>query len=68
MPKIPEPQLKMFILVEAPRMLFPFARQILISAIREGGFPQVAIGPIDFGALYMANAQNVGTMAAAGAA
>lgn len=66
--KLPEPQLKMFLLVEAPRILFPFARQVMMNAVREGGFPQVVISPIDFGALYMANAGNVGTMPAAGAA
>lgn len=51
-PAIPDEHLKVFLLVEAPRLLFPFARQIVASAVREGGFPQVLINPIDFGALY----------------
>lgn len=63
-----EEQLKMLLLVECPRILFPFARQIIMNAVREGGFPNVVISPIDFGALYLANAKNVGSMAAVGAA
>ena len=51
-PVLPEDHLKVFLLVEAPRLLFPFARQIIANAVREGGFPQVLINPIDFGALY----------------
>lgn len=63
-----EQQLRPFLLVECPRILFPFARQILMNAIREGGFPHVMISPIDFGALYMANKDNIGTIPAVGAA
>lgn len=66
--KMPEEQLRAFLLVEGPRILFPFARQVLMNAIREGGFPQVMITPIDFGALYLANKDKIGAMPAAGAA
>jgi len=52
MPAMPEDHKKLFLLVEAPRLLFPFARSIIANAVREGGFPQVLINPIDFGALY----------------
>lgn len=52
MPAMPEEHLKIFLLVEAPRLLFPFARNIVANAIRDGGFPQVLINPIDFAALY----------------
>jgi preprotein translocase subunit SecB len=40
------------LMVEAPRLLFPFARGVAAMATREGGFPQVLINPIDFAALY----------------
>jgi preprotein translocase subunit SecB len=55
-PSMPEEQIKLFLLVEAPRLLFPFARAILAATVRDGGFPQVLINPIDFYALYQANA------------
>jgi preprotein translocase subunit SecB len=40
------------IMIEAPRLLFPFARQIVAEAIAAGGFPPLLINPIDFAALY----------------
>ncbi|WMS44324.1 protein-export chaperone SecB [Acuticoccus sp. MNP-M23] len=44
-----------FLLIEGPRLLFPFARQILADAVRNGGFPPLMIDPIDFVALYRRN-------------
>ena len=49
---IPEDALSPVILVECPRMLFPFARRILADATRDGGFPPLLLDPIDFGAMY----------------
>ncbi len=49
---IPEEAKAPAILIECPRMLFPFARQIISDATRNGGFPPLLIDPIDFGALY----------------
>jgi preprotein translocase subunit SecB len=40
------------IMIEAPRLLFPFARQVVASAVAAGGFPPLLINPIDFAALY----------------
>lgn len=40
------------LLIECPRLLFPFARQILADATRQGGFPPLMIDPVDFAALY----------------
>jgi preprotein translocase subunit SecB len=40
------------ILIECPRLLFPFARQLISDAVRNGGFPPLLIDPIDFAALY----------------
>ncbi len=53
-PPLSEAHLKHILLVEAPHMLFPFARSIVANAIRDGGFPQLLINPIDFGAMYQA--------------
>ncbi len=44
-----------FILIECPRMLFPFARNILADTTRNGGFPPLLLDPIDFAALYRQN-------------
>ncbi|MDR3448808.1 MAG: protein-export chaperone SecB [Alphaproteobacteria bacterium] len=68
LPQMPEEQLRMFLLVEAPRLLFPFARAILANAVREGGFPNLVIQPIDFLSLYAQQRNGVGGMTAAGAA
>lgn len=40
------------VLIECPRLLFPFARQIMAEATRNGGFPPLMLDPIDFGAMY----------------
>lgn len=53
---IPEEQLQPFLLAEAPRLLFPFARQIVSSAVIDGGFPPLMLDPIDFASLYMQSA------------
>ena len=55
---IPEEALSPFLLVEAPRLLFPFARQIIAESIQNLGFPPVLLDPIDFGAAYMAQIQS----------
>ena len=68
LPALPEDQIKLFLLVEAPRLLFPFARSIIANAIREGGFPNIILQPIDFMSLYASQQGNVGTMLTAGAA
>jgi preprotein translocase subunit SecB len=49
---IPEEALQAIILIEAPRLLFPFARNIVSDATREGGFPPLLIQPVDFVSLY----------------
>ena len=55
---VPEDQIQGFLLAEAPRLLFPFARRVLADAIRDGNFPPLLLEPIDFGALYMQQAQD----------
>jgi preprotein translocase subunit SecB len=49
---IPEEAKHAAILIECPRMLFPFARQIISDATRNGGFPPLMIDPVDFARLY----------------
>ena len=51
---IAEESLAPFLLVEAPRLLFPFARQVVADAVQNLGFPPLLLDPIDFGAAYMA--------------
>jgi preprotein translocase subunit SecB len=40
------------VLIECPRILFPFARQVLADATRSGGFPPLMLDPIDFAQMY----------------
>ena len=47
----PEPILASLILVETPRIIFPFARAVIANATRDGGFPPLMINPIDFAEL-----------------
>lgn len=42
------------LLIECPRILFPFARNVLADVTRDGGFPPVLLQPIDFAALWQA--------------
>ena len=53
---IPEEQLNAFLLAEAPRILFPFARRIIAEATLDAGFPPLLLDPIDFAGLYMQRA------------
>lgn len=54
---IPAEDLHPVIMIECPRLLFPFARQIVADAVRGGGFPPLYVDPIDFAALYRERAQ-----------
>jgi len=40
------------LMIEVPRLLFPFARSVLAEAIRDGGFPPLMLNPIDFQQFY----------------
>ncbi|HEU5482567.1 MAG TPA: protein-export chaperone SecB [Sphingomicrobium sp.] len=53
----PEEAVGPFLLIEAPRLLFPFARQIVCESIQNMGFPPLLLEPIDFTAAYMAQVQ-----------
>ena len=49
---VPAESLQPAIMIECPRLLFPFAREIVATATRNGGFPPLLLEPIDFSALY----------------
>ncbi len=49
---IPAEQTHPVVMIECPRLLFPFARQIVADCVRNGGFPPLYLDPIDFAALY----------------
>ncbi len=49
---VPEEQLHPFLLIECPRMLFPYVRRIISDVTRDGGFPPLNIDTVDFLSLY----------------
>jgi len=51
---IPEDALQPLLMIQAPHMLFPFARRIVADVVRDGGMPPLMVEPIDFAALYQA--------------
>lgn len=59
--------LRYLLLVEVPRHLFPFARNIVANATRDGGFPPLMLQPIDFNALYAEQMKQAGKAAAGSA-
>ncbi|RAI44064.1 protein-export chaperone SecB [Rhodoplanes roseus] len=57
---IPQDNLPPLLMIECPRLLFPFAREIVANAVIHGGFPPLLLDPIDFVSLFqqrMANLQ-----------
>ncbi|HEX3810599.1 MAG TPA: protein-export chaperone SecB [Rhizomicrobium sp.] len=49
---MPEEMMQQVLLIEAPHLLFPFARRIVSDVIRDGGMPPLMIEPIDFAGMY----------------
>jgi preprotein translocase subunit SecB len=49
---VPQEHLGPFLMIECPRLLFPFARNIVADSTREGGFPPLLLQPVDFVELY----------------
>jgi preprotein translocase subunit SecB len=49
---MPEDAVQRVLLIQAPHLMFPFARRIIADAVRDGGMPPLIIEPIDFVALY----------------
>jgi preprotein translocase subunit SecB len=49
---VPQENVHAIVMIECPRLLFPFAREIIANAVRDGGFPPLMIDPVDFVSLY----------------
>ncbi|HEY5378227.1 MAG TPA: protein-export chaperone SecB [Pseudolabrys sp.] len=49
---VPQESLNAVVMIECPRLLFPFAREIIATTVRNGGFPPLLLDPVDFVALY----------------
>ncbi len=56
---IPDEHIQPVLLIECPRLLFPFARNILADVSRDGGFPPLMLGPIDFAAMFQNQIQEM---------
>lgn len=51
---VPDEHVQPIMLIECPRLLFPFARNILADVTRDGGYPPLMLGPLDFAGMYQA--------------
>ena len=59
---VPENQMAPALMIECPRLIFPFARQVLANVTQAGGFPPLLMEPVDFAGIYR---QNLARMAEA---
>jgi preprotein translocase subunit SecB len=62
---VPENVLPQLLMVECPRMIFPFARHALANTVQIGGFPPLMMEPVDFQSLYIQNLRNLQAQQAA---
>jgi preprotein translocase subunit SecB len=60
--KIPEEALQPVLLIECPRLMFPFVRRIIADLVSDGGLPPLMIEPIDFAQLYRSKMQDGGRL------
>lgn len=58
---VPEAQMPLVLMIECPRLIFPFARQVLANVTQQGGFPPLMMDPVNFEAIYR---QNLAALAA----
>jgi preprotein translocase subunit SecB len=56
---IVDAQLSQLLMIECPRLIFPFARQVLASVTQQGGFPPLMMEPVDFASIYRQNLANL---------
>ena len=56
---VPNDHIQPMLLIECPRLLFPFARNIVSDTTRDGGFPPMLLQPIDFVSLFRARLEQV---------
>jgi preprotein translocase subunit SecB len=52
---VPQESLHPVVMIECPRLLFPFAREIIATTVSNGGFPPLLLDPVDFVSLYRQN-------------
>jgi preprotein translocase subunit SecB len=52
---VPQDSMQPMVLIECPRLLFPFAREIIATTVANGGFPPLMLDPVDFVGLYRQN-------------
>lgn len=57
---VPQEDIEPVLLIECPRFLFPFARQIIAGVTSDGGFPPFLLDPIDFAGVYAARKAQAG--------
>ena len=62
---VPQENLHPLIMIECPRLLFPFAREIIATSVRDGGFPPLMLDPVDFVSLYRQNLERQAQLAGA---
>jgi preprotein translocase subunit SecB len=62
---VPQENLHPLIMIECPRLLFPFAREIIATSVRDGGFPPLMLDPVDFVGLYRQNLERQAAVAQA---
>jgi len=61
--KIPQEALQPILLIECPRLMFPYVRRIISDLVSDGGLPPLMIEPIDFAQLYRSKMQESGQLA-----
>ncbi len=54
MPNVAEEHHHPLMLIEIPKLAFPFARKVLADLIQDGGYPPLLLGPVDFASMYVA--------------
>ena len=64
---VPAEHLQPVLLIECPRLLFPFVRNIIADSTRDGGFPPLLLAPVDFAALYQNRLEQMAAQAQADA-
>ena len=60
---IPENELEPVLFIQAAQLIYPFARRVVADVTRDGGFPPVALEPLDFAGMYLEQRQKAATAA-----
>ena len=65
---VPKENLHPLVMIECPRLLFPFAREIIATTVQDGGFPPLMLDPVDFVGLYRQNMERQAAQSTSGRA